>query len=295
MWCPAGTASPTLGASTASTCVACEPPENSTAGALQCWPGLVSITAANPPPLFVGYSVGDTVTVLFSSATTAPSVVSDLVSFVPPIGVTTTSWRSPRELQFTVVSTTGVSATEVDVAQGALRALVANVRSAGGFSPPSAPVIVTVGGTWGVPGAVTLVSAAAVDSGHNPGLATGDSLLLSFDQPVSPVPVDNTSAVLSLLAFDPAFPPGTVSMVGTWRPAQAPLSLAVTLTFLPVEGGLDAAARSAWAVSALSVRTLPSAGLLSANRESAPSNSSIAVTRGSWGDVPVVTAQRHRH
>jgi hypothetical protein len=283
VWCPHGTASPTLGAAAASTCVPCVAPENSTAGALECWPSVLSITAANPPPLVVGYSVGDVVTILFSSPTTTPLVTPNLVTFMPPIGTTTTSWRSPRELQFTVVNTAGVSAVEVDVAQGALRALIAGVRSASGLSPPSSPVIVTVGGTWGVPGAVNLVSAAAVDSGRNPGLDTGDSLDLVFDQPVSPVPVGSTSAVLGLLAFTPAFPTGSVLLVGTWRP---PLTLSIAITFLQPAGALGAPARSAWPVSGFSVSTLPSAGLLSANRESAPSNSTITVTTGTWGDVP---------
>jgi hypothetical protein len=68
----------------------------------------VSVNASNPPPLVVGYSVGDSVTLTFTSATNTPDV-ADVLTFVPPIGVTVASWRNGgKELVIRVVDTRGV-------------------------------------------------------------------------------------------------------------------------------------------------------------------------------------------
>ena len=70
--CAPGTFSATPAAANASMCAPCAPPGGSDAGAVECWPGLVSATASNPPPLVPGFSVGDVVTLVFSEATDAP-------------------------------------------------------------------------------------------------------------------------------------------------------------------------------------------------------------------------------
>jgi hypothetical protein len=116
--CPVGRASPFVAATRNTTCALCNQPENSTAGAVECWPGVLSATASNPPPLVVGFSVGDTVTILFSSATNTPPVTPALVRFSPSIGSTSATWRSPKELQILVVSVAGVNPASVDVATG---------------------------------------------------------------------------------------------------------------------------------------------------------------------------------
>jgi phosphoglycerate kinase len=44
-------------------------PESSDPGSAECWPGVLYVNASNPPPLEVGLSVGDVVTVAFSKDT----------------------------------------------------------------------------------------------------------------------------------------------------------------------------------------------------------------------------------
>jgi hypothetical protein len=91
--------------------VACPAYEYSTDGDVECWPGVVSVNASNPPPLITGYSVGDIVTIGFSSPTNTPE---GAVTFSPPIGVTVASWRNGgRELQFRVVNPAGVDPVQV--------------------------------------------------------------------------------------------------------------------------------------------------------------------------------------
>ena len=118
--CPAGTASSTAGATAAFTCVPCAPPAGSLAGATECWPGVVSVIASNPPPLVVGYSVGDAVTLVFTSPVDVSNPPSIL--FLPPIGSLASTWRDGgRELVLSVVDTTGVNPAAVEVGRGHLQ------------------------------------------------------------------------------------------------------------------------------------------------------------------------------
>ena len=56
-------------------------------GAAECMPGVLSVVASNPPPLVVGFSVGDVVTMTFTKAVSLPSNVSSAIVFQPSIGV----------------------------------------------------------------------------------------------------------------------------------------------------------------------------------------------------------------
>ncbi len=113
--CLPGTASAVLGASSASTCRPCRALESSTLGAVECWPGVRFANASNPPPLVKGYSVGDVVTVAFTSATNTPDVLGEgMVQFTPSIGGVVASWRDGGQtLLVRVVDTTGVLPTAV--------------------------------------------------------------------------------------------------------------------------------------------------------------------------------------
>jgi hypothetical protein len=279
--CAPGRFSSEVAATSASTCVTCGPGEDSSAGAAQCWPGLLSAVAFNPPPLIVGFSVGDIVVLTFSSPTNAPPVTPTLVTFSPPIGATVPTWRrGGRELVVRIQDASGVVPTAVDVASRLLVVTVSGIQSAGGGSPPSAPITLVVGGTWGAPSPPALVSAIATDDGRNVGLDSGDTLLLVFDQPTSAPAALNTVAVGRLLAFSPPLHAlGSVS--GVWVNTSA---LLLTLTF-----GTPASSRPwlPWNVGSLTVTILPSGNLTSANRESAASNASAVVTLGSWGDAPI--------
>jgi hypothetical protein len=282
--CSAGTFSTVSAATNSSTCEPCPPLENSSAGSVQCWPGVVAATASNPPPLMVGFSVGDVITIVFTSDTNTPTISAANLQFTPSIGVTEASWRSPRQLSVRVVDTLGIETAAVDVAVGALQVTVVGLKSASMLSAPSPGTAVVVGGTWGAPSPPEILRATAVDSGANVGFDTGDSLVLVFDQAVAPVDVSSTEAVLNLLAFTPSLPgAGLVRCVGQWTNGTTVLRLEFSF------GG--PAATRPWLASnvgVLAVRVQTSAGLTSNNRESLPSNSSVVVGDGSWGDAPVV-------
>jgi hypothetical protein len=61
------------GATSDVVCRPCVDEEGSAAGAVECWPRVVSAVASNPPPLTPGLSDGDIVTFTFSKATNQPS------------------------------------------------------------------------------------------------------------------------------------------------------------------------------------------------------------------------------
>jgi hypothetical protein len=96
--CLPGTYNAGVGAASPAACVPCPAsgpgvlvPEGSLAGSPECWPGVVSVVASNPPPLKVGFSVGDVVTVTFTKATNTPTVP---VAFSPDVGGLAFSWQN---------------------------------------------------------------------------------------------------------------------------------------------------------------------------------------------------------
>jgi hypothetical protein len=258
-------------------CAVCGFGDASTAGSVACWPGLLSVTAFNPPPVTPGFSAGDVVVLSFSSPTNS----SAAVVFTPPIGVTSASWRAGnRELWVTVVSVSGVNTSAVNVASGLLSVLVSNVFNADGRSLPSVAVSRTVTGNWGLPAPPIIVDISAVDGGRNVGPGTNDTLVVTFDQAVRQVDVHSAGLLTALLSFEPPLP-SDVDVVGTWT---SPLLLTVTLT---VPGG-ELPNWTRWNVGVLTVFIRLSANLTSASGESGSSNSSAVVRGGSWGDAPTL-------
>jgi hypothetical protein len=94
-----------------------------------------------------------------------------------------------------------------------------------------------------------------------------------FDQNVTLVDVESDAAVRSLLVFRPPLPVGALTS-GVWADNST-----LVVTFHNVPGSADAGST---AVGVWSVSVLASGGLLSAVGQSAPSNSSIVVTQGTW-------------
>jgi hypothetical protein len=273
--CPSGTFSAATAATMSETCEQCGPLDNSSAGSVACWPGVVSAVAFNPPPVTPGFSVGDVVVVNFSS----PTNTSAVVSFVPPAGTTSRSWRAGnRELWFVVTSAVGVNTSAVEVATGLLSVSVSGVFSADGASPSSVGVTLSVGGTWGVPSPPVIVDVVAFDTGRNVGLGTNDTLVVTFDQAVRQVPgVQSPAGLAFLLAFLPPLPSAVIP-TGAWTSLQ---SLTVSLA---VSGGV-VSDWAPWNVGSLSVAVRPAANFTSANGESGASSSSAVVRGGSWGDA----------
>jgi hypothetical protein len=277
-----------IAASSADQCATCAPNDGSSVGSVECWPGIVVAVASDPPPLVVGLSEGDVVTLTLSSPGDAVALNTTNLWFTPSIGVIAASWRSRTELYIRVIDTAGVNTVAADVARGGLTVSLQGVRSANGLSPASPVITAVVGGTWGTPSRPILLWATAIDSGHNVGLDVGDRLELVFDQAVAGVDVSTMAALVRVLAFTPPLLDGTGSpqCTGWWTNGTTVLNIVFTAFGQPT-------ATRAWepfSVGALVVTVLPAAGITSANGESAPSNSTIVVSQGTWGDAPRVTA-----
>jgi hypothetical protein len=256
--CGAGRYSSGVGVGTAAACAPCDAEgEGSDPGSTQCWPGVLSVVASNPPPLVPGFSEGDVVTVTFTQptdkATQGPSGSGLVLAFSPAIGATVASWtQDGRQLLVRVVDVGGVDPAGVDVAAGLLRVSVGGVRGVGGpqASPRSPPASLVVTGTWGSPGPPSLLLATARDTGDNVGLGSGDTLVLTFDPAVRQVGVGTPGAVDALVALTPPLPGGAGGVVGEWESGTS-----LVLRFVlegPVWGAL--ATRSPWGVGSLGVR-----------------------------------------
>ena len=245
----------------------------------------MNVTASNPVPIIAGFSTNDIVVVTFTRPVLPPANVSSAIQFVPSIGPTKTTW-SANSVVVTVVNASAVAnASLVDVALGLLRCVVVGVMSADGLSQASTAVTLTVGGTWGAPSAPAILHAIAMDTGHNVGFGTNDSLVLVFDQSVMKLPVGNTSSVLQLLRFSPPLSSyGSVSCWGSW--SSDGVSLTIVFQVL-MAASPSPTAWLAWNVGSMTVSTLPSAVLKSANGESPVSNFTAVVSEGSWGDATV--------
>ncbi len=92
--CPAGTFSVAVAVTAASDCRPCVDGEGSLPGALDCWPGVTSVVASNPPPIIVGLSPGDTVTIAFTRATNQRLDIAQLLQFSPSIGSVNAKWQA---------------------------------------------------------------------------------------------------------------------------------------------------------------------------------------------------------
>ena len=91
--CGANTYSAVVGAVTALTCKACPRLEGALAGSGECWPGVVSAVASNPPPIVIGFSTGDVVTINLTRAVQVPADTARHVVFTPSIGAPVMSWQ----------------------------------------------------------------------------------------------------------------------------------------------------------------------------------------------------------
>jgi hypothetical protein len=126
------------------------------------------------------------------------------------------------------------------------------------------------------------VSATATDTGFNPGMASGDTLTLVFDQAV--YTGLNVTDARTLVSLSPPLP-ALATLAGTWASNRT----LVLVLGLPQDWRRTVSSLLPWAVGALTVSTSPGANLQSYNRESAASNSTATVGQGTWGDVPSAT------
>ena len=91
--CDANTYSTVIAAVSTVTCQPCASLEGAVEGSAECWPGMVSAVASNPPPVVIGFSSGDVVTITFTRAVQVPSDTLTHVTFTPSIGTPVMSWQ----------------------------------------------------------------------------------------------------------------------------------------------------------------------------------------------------------
>ncbi|NOU99804.1 beta strand repeat-containing protein [Paenibacillus planticolens] len=164
-------------------------------------PVIASITAVDAGNQ-VGAGSGDTVTIVFDTATSAPTIaLTDLVLSTGSFGTAgngaSASWTNAT----TLVVTLGSDAT---VKKGATLTIAAsaNIQDIGLESAASTASSV-IGGTFGsqVP---DIVSITAADAGNQVGAGSGDTVTIKFDTPTSEPTVALTDLVLSAGSFGTA-------------------------------------------------------------------------------------------
>ena len=302
--CPANTYSSALNATGVVVCTPCAQYENSTAGSVVCWPGIVSIIASNPPPVVPMVSVGDIITVTFSKPTNAPHAVAAYVMqfllFSAPIAsVLTASWSSDSTALIVTVDSVSPSLNITASRIGVLSVSLNTTAAAGaycitdklGLSHPAQYEPTMVSGTWGVPNVPGFAVAGGLyspsyarNTGGQAGLGVGDSLMLRFDTLCEQVPVASTSDIDQLLNF--SSPIGT-AYTGQWVTSGRFANTAIVVT---ITEALTQPNPRGTSVGVLHVSVLVRAGMRSLDESTAPSNASTTIAMGTWVDVPSITA-----
>jgi hypothetical protein len=310
--CPANTFNPVTNVTARAGCTPCAVHENSTAGASECWPGIVSAVASNPPPIIPALSARDVLTITFTKPTNQPPAGTDaqihaLLVFSSPIGVGLVgAWNAAGTVL--AISVGSVAAADgsihVDLAATRVGVLTVSLNSsaylqdAALVSQHAAYAPVLVSGTWGVshvPGFLLTAGSSfapsfAANTGGQAGLGVGDSLVLRFDNPCKQLPLGTKDAIDRVFMFSP--PLGT-SYTGAWQTTGVFALSAVTIT---VTGVLPAGANATpTAVGVLQVSVLLSAGMTSLDESTEASNSSTVIALGTWGDVPSASAVMRSH
>ena len=295
--CPMATAGPLEGARLLSDCVACVPPESSFAGAVSCWPGVVSVVASNPPPIFPMLSSGDIVTITFSRPTNRPAVDTEpelraLVNFSAPVGTRLRgAWNGNAQVMIITIGAVDELVSKLDTRIGALLIsfnVSAGLRDKALTSQAAVLPPVAVTGDWGIPkvpefyaGRSGTAGAFARNTGGQAGLGVGDSLVLRFDNPCKQVALQTKDDVDRLLVFSSAI---GADYTGAWDPPGSRFRQA-GLTIVIVAALAEPNAFGT-AVGKLIISVRQSAELNAIDNSTAASNSSIVLALGTWGDLP---------
>lgn len=276
-------------------------------GAVKCWPMPVSVIAEDSGGR-PGVSIGDTITIAFNEPVFEVPVSTNaslqaLVAFSATFAEEVRgSWLSSTQLLVSIIRL----AVNVDLAAtrvGLLKMYVletGDLRDAGRLSnvtrtrgsDPAWNFPVVVSGSWGAFAAPVLLSAVAVPAAwHDPataartaGVSAGDTLTLTFDIAVTPIPSTTSTAVRAAFAFSAAF--ADFDFAGSWA---SPTSLVITLQSVRMgtEGSPSYEAdKTTWIKSGpspLTITVLAEANVLSLDLSSLPSRTTVLVT-GTWGD-----------
>lgn len=244
--------------------------------------------------MYPGLSPDDVVTLYFTKVTNHPDVtnVSALLAFTPRLASSVrATWQLGGDTHFPsaaerlVVTLGGTVNSDIEATLVYTVRLAVlpggGLRDVGAVSQVADIPSVPLTGSWGdasQPQFLSTLPAIAVDTGGQPGLGPGDTLLLRFNQPVRKVPVGTVDDIARLLVFDP--PNWAVDARGAWVDSNV---LAVTVVAVGTGAG---APEFRWAtrVGALRVSVQPSGNLTSLDGTSDPCNATVVVGHGSWGD-----------
>lgn len=304
--CPENTYSTRANSTSQTLCRACVVPEGSPAGAVSCWPGLLSATASNPSPIAPGISSGDILTLTFTKATNKPAVgtdadIANLILLSSPIGVNNVgTWMAGGTVLVVTIGTPQLAnGGNLDPFATRIGVLTVGVRGSGGLldaarvsaATPFAPVLVN--GTFGIavmpaflPPGGTRAGTFARNSGGAIGPSVGDTLELRFQTPCKLVPVATTADIDNLITFSERI---GANYTGVWL-ATGPLSntmvtITITRTYIPLPGTEDDWVRDV-NIGALVITVNERAKMTSLDGTTAPSNASTVLAAGTWGEVP---------
>ena len=204
--CPANKYNALPGANSPGLCFPCTPPEGSLSGASACWPGVTTVIASNPEPVFPGLSSGDQLTLYFTRPTNRPDVSTTaalltLLEFRPsflstrPRGVWVAGSGGVAGAQEQLVIAllgnvdTNITASETNVVTVTLKPQ-GGLRDADNTCQNVSRSGIAMTGTWGdaeQPRFMTVDPIIAFNFGHQAGFGVGDGLLLRFNTPIAQV------------------------------------------------------------------------------------------------------------
>ncbi|KNC50385.1 uncharacterized protein AMSG_06876 [Thecamonas trahens ATCC 50062] len=244
-------------------------------------PYIISIVANDPDDGDALYSTGDTVTLVFNTSTTVPSInskaeVDTYFAFSTPLGLDYRgTWLNGTMAVLTIVSpvtsdpkpTIGSFTVSIKPS-GGLRSAPPTSALATGTSPPLV-------GDWGLLAGPELVSATANDPDDADAVfSSGDTLTLVFSQPTNQPSASSKAAFDALFAISNTTSLGS-AYAGSWSSASV---LVVTFSTTPSNPS-DGPKLGVSVVSVIG-------SLTNAAGTSLPSRSSSPPLAGDWGLLP---------
>jgi len=181
-----------------------------------------SVLVRASPCFGPGISSDDTVTITFSAKTNMPDVSTpglvDAVLFTPTRTVDwgsgyTGAWLTDTVLQVTLNDTRGVDPTLTRVDLMSFTVVSTYLKSEDESSTAATFSFSAAEGTWGTMTAPQVKSVVARDTGAQPGLGAGDSVIITFDTATDMVPISGAAAAAAVVEW--SSPIGTMAL--SWR------------------------------------------------------------------------------
>lgn len=240
-------------------------------------PSIVQFVAADPDNMDAIYSVGDTVTIVFSESTNLPSVLSkedidSYFSFSNSIGQSYAGEVNGPTVTISIVTT----ASSPPTIGNTVVQVVGNLQNAGETSLFSRSVSSPLTGNWGTLAGPDIVSLIASDPENDDAIySNGDTITVTFSEPTNQPPVGNKGAIDGLFLFSQSL--GN-DYRGEWTGSQ------LVITIFNVFGA------SPPKVGELEVTVI--GNVRNAAQTSLPSTSTSPKLTGNWGTLagPSITS-----